>query len=99
MASTIFCQAAGIRAPKCVRRAVLAGHQRQVQRFFAGERRADLQAGAAVALRVHVILGDRQHFVHRLPGFRHQQAVIILVSEAIGSTAWSFFFTSTSPVL
>jgi hypothetical protein len=67
--------------------AVLRRHQRQVQHLAARQLGAHLQARPAALLGVDVVLGDVS-FVQVEPDSVTTSAVISLVIDAIGSTAW-----------
>ncbi|MPM93935.1 hypothetical protein SDC9_141077 [bioreactor metagenome] len=65
--------AARIGAAQCMRSAVFAGHQRQMQQFATAERRAHRQARAAEFFGVHIILRDGDGLVHVQMRFGNQQ--------------------------
>jgi hypothetical protein len=67
---------------------VLRGHQRQVQHLAAGELGAHREARTAALLGVDVVLRHRERLVQRQLASVTTSAVISLVIEAIGSTAW-----------
>ncbi len=63
--------AAGVVAPECMRRAVLRGHQREVQQLAAREARAHGEARAAA--RLLVVRGDPQALIQRLAALEHHE--------------------------